>query len=183
VDTQTIVDMLVLLLGGGFDTTSALLAHAINYLSEHRSEHARLLDDDHFMQTAIEEFLRWVCPVVAQARTATRDVELGGQPLRAGDRMLMMFRSANHDPDVFADPETIDLTRWPNPHFAFGSGIHRCLGSNLARSEIEVLLKEVLTTIPDFKVDRAAAKESPHRGSVNGWLSMPITFTPGTRRT
>ncbi|MFV2178567.1 cytochrome P450 [Actinomadura sp. LOL_016] len=177
-----VLDTLWNLIVGGFDTTSALLGWTVYYLDEHREHHAMLVEDQRALQIATEEFLRWASPVSALARTARVPRTLEGQEIQPGDRMLFLYGSANRDPEVFDDPETVDLARFPNQHFAFGTGIHRCLGSNLARLIFRVVLRQFLTRMPDFSVDRAAAQPYPVRSSSNGWVSLPVTFTPGERR-
>jgi cytochrome P450 len=178
---QIVVNMVWLLLGAGFDTTATLLSGAVLYLSERRQDHARLISDERLMKTATEEFCRWVSPLVANARTARRSFTVGDQEIQAGERLYVMFRSANHDSALFDDPETVNLARYPNRHFGFGAGIHRCLGSNLARMVFQVVLRDVLARMPDFIADPDWARPLPDRGMVNGWISMPIRFTPGKR--
>lgn len=173
--------MFWLMLLGGFDTTGALIANAFFWLDEHPGHRERLLTDDKFLATATEEFVRWSSPVVALARTAARDFVLEGQRVKAGERMWMMFRSANRDPKVFNDPDHIDLERFPNRHVAFGTGIHRCLGSHLARLIFQVVLRQVLTRMPDLKVDRAQSHRITDRAHTNAFIAMPSTFTPGAR--
>jgi cytochrome P450 len=177
-----ILDTLWNLIVGGFDTTSALLGWTVYYLNDHRDWHARLRDDEQALKVATEEFLRWVSPVSALARTARCPGVIEGQDIGQGDRILFLYGSANRDPAVFEDPENVDLARFPNQHFAFGTGIHRCLGSNLARLVFRTVLTQFLTRMPDFTVDQDAARPYEIRSSSNGWVSLPITFTPGPRR-
>ena len=131
--------------------------------------------------SAGEEFLRYYCPVQMLARTATRDVELGGQLIRAGERVGLWWAAANHDPAVFEHPEQIILDRFPNRHAAFGLGIHRCLGSNFARAQYAIVLGEVLQRMPDFRLIREQAEHYESIGTVNGYVKMPATFSPGKR--
>jgi cytochrome P450 len=126
---QEIIKIGFLLLVGGLKTSTSLLSHAFAWLSDHPEAARRLLDDPELLRTATEEFLRWASPVPAMARTVTKETELGGQKLCPGDRLLISSLSANHDENVFDDPEDVRLDRWPNHHQAFGLGIHRCLGS------------------------------------------------------
>jgi cytochrome P450 len=176
---ETIRDITYQLMVGGFDTTASLLANALWYLDANRSEHSRLLDDDQFLRTATEEFVRWAAPVQALARTARVEMELGDQTIQPGDRMWMMYFSANRDSDVFDDPDEVRLDRFPNRHLGFGVGIHRCLGSNLARAVFQTVLRQVLRRMPDYTIDRTAARRFPVRAITNGWISQPATFTPG----
>jgi cytochrome P450 len=114
--------------GWELKTSTSLLSHAFASLSDHPEAARRLLDDPELLRTATEEFLRWASPVPAMARTVTKETELGGQKLCPGDRLLISWLSANHDENVFDDPEDVRLGRRPNHHQAFGLGIHRCLG-------------------------------------------------------
>ncbi|NAS25953.1 cytochrome P450 [Herbidospora sp. NEAU-GS84] len=178
VDDDRLHSMITLVLAGGVDTTTSLLANALYWLHRHPRQRQRLIDDPALIPTAADEFLRYFAPVQMLARTATRDVVLGGQEIRAGERVMLSFAAANQDPEVFSDPDTLDLARFPNRHVAFGAGIHRCLGAHLARVEFCVILEEVLARIPDYQVDESAAKRYPSIAAANGYITMPATFTP-----
>lgn len=178
---RELLDISYQLLVGGFDTTAALLGNAFWHLDEHRNEHQRLIEDDHFLTTATEEFLRWSSPVMNMGRTARCPIDVEGQRIEAGDRMLIMYHSANRDPQYFENPDEVDLSRFPNRHLGFGSGIHRCLGSNLARAVFQVVLRHVLVRMPDFTIDRPNARRFAIRSTMNGFIDMPIFFTPGER--
>jgi cytochrome P450 len=178
---ETVIGMCNLIIAGGNDTTTSLLSNAFKYLSEHPDQKQWLIDDPSRIPYACEEFLRFYTPTQALARTVTTDVEIGGQHLKRGDRVLLSFASANRDPEVFDRPDEIVLDRWPNKHQAFGLGLHRCLGSNLTRVEFTVVLEEVLRRMPDFVVDGDASHPYETIGIVNGWMDMPATFTPGPR--
>src|SRR5690348_13837166 len=130
---------------------------------------------------ACEEYLRWVTPVQGMARTVTRDCEFGGQPLRKDDRVWISWASANLAPELFDEPEQIKLDRSPNRHSAFGLGIHRCLGSNLARVVWRIVVEQVLRRMPDYELDLNAAERYPSIGITNGWKCTPVTFTPGSK--
>jgi cytochrome P450 family 142 subfamily A polypeptide 1 len=112
------------------------------------------------------------------ARTATADTTLRGQDIRAGDKLLLLYPSANRDEDHFDDPDVFDIRRQPNDHVAFGFGTHFCLGSNLARLEITTILDRLLTRLPDLSL--ASQAEPAYRAAnfVSGYESMPVTFTP-----
>jgi cytochrome P450 len=176
--------MLQSLLFGGFDTTAATSANALNWLQNHPEYHARLITDDKYLERAVDEFLRVFPPVMGGlARTVTQDTELRGQLLKKGDRVLLMFNSGNFDADRFECPEEIRLERVnARQNLAFGAGPHRCLGSVLGMAEVGVIIRAVLERLPDYKIDHETAKRVPRMGGVNSWLTMPITFTPGTRR-
>jgi cytochrome P450 len=178
---ERIVEMCNLIIAGGNDTTTSLLANAFAWLSDHPIERAWLAEDPGRIPGACEEFLRFYSPTQALSRTVTASTEIGGCPLAPGERVLLSFASANQDPDVFDRPDEIVLDRWPNKHQAFGLGLHRCLGSNLTRVEFRVVLEEVLARMPDFTVDAERAHPYPSIGIVNGWIDMPTTFTAGPR--
>lgn len=178
---EEIRSIVLQLLFGGLDTTAGLLAGALIYLDEHRELHDRLRNDDDYLQSATEEFLRVISPVTALGRTATEGMEVAGQQIQVGDRCWFIYRSANRDPEVFVNPDEIDLERNPNRHFAFGSGRHRCLGSNLARAVFKVVLRSVLTRMPDYTVDHAQVIPYGNRSVNNGIAHMPLSFTPGEK--
>jgi cytochrome P450 len=177
-----ITEFCSLIIGGGNDTTTSLLSQAFIWLSEHPDQRDWLREDTTRIKTACEEFLRYFTPTQALARTVTRSVEIGGYELQPGDRVLLSFASANQDPEEFENPDEIILDRFPNRHQAFGLGLHRCLGSNFTRMEFRVVLEEVLERLPDFVVDPAGSERYESIGIVNGWATMPATFTPGTRK-
>lgn len=176
---QQVLEISSLVLVGGVDTTTSVIAHALLWLSEHPLERAWLAADLSRVRIATEEFLRYFTPTQALARTVTCPVTVGGVDMAPGDRVLMSFAFANRDEDEFPDPDTVDLQRSPNRHQAFGLGIHRCLGSTFARLEIDIILSEILRRMPDFIVDRSASHPYESVGIVNGWVDMPATFTPG----
>jgi cytochrome P450 family 142 subfamily A polypeptide 1 len=131
------------------------------------------------MPGAVEEMLRWVSPIKNMARTATRDVELAGAQIREGQELLLLYPSANRDEAVFENPDTFDITRSPNPHMAFGFGAHFCLGNQLARLELRVMVERVLARMPDLRlaVERAAL-ERREANFISGIEQMPVAFTP-----
>ena len=173
-----LLSMASIIVLGGVDTTTTLLANAFRYLDEHPEVRPRLLEDPAFMTSAREEFLRFYSPVGGIARTVTKPVELAGSKLQRGDRVLISWVGANHDPKEFDRPDEVILDRFPNRHCAFGMGIHRCLGSNIARAEYEIILEQVLRRLPDYRIDRAGTEPYPNQSNP-GWIKMPATFTPG----
>lgn len=175
---EEILKICFLMLIGGVDTTTGLLSHAFAWLADHPSEIPRLLKEPEYLRTATEEFLRWVSPAPALARTVTKETELRGQRLCPGDRLLISWASANQDEQVFANSGDVQLDRWPNRHQAFGLGAHRCLGSNLGRMEFQEVLVATLQRLPDLKADVASAQRYPSLGQVNGYATLPATFTP-----
>jgi cytochrome P450 len=178
---STLIEMCSLIVHGGVDTTTSLLANTFEYLERTPEAKQRLIDDPELIFSAGEEFLRYYCPVQMLARTVTRDVEIGGQSIRAGERVGLWWAAANHDPAVFENPEQVILDRFPNRHAAFGLGIHRCLGSNFARAQYAAVLGEVLKRMPDFRLIRPEAEHYESIGTVNGYVKMPAAFAPGRR--
>jgi len=166
---------------GGVDTTTALTTHTLVYLHDHPEEKKRLMENPDLLPIAREEFIRYFAPIHGLARNITRDVEVEGQHLCKGERVLLAWSAANRDPDVFEEPEKIKLDRFPNRHIGFGAGIHRCVGSFYARIMFEEMIKQVLTRLPDYKVDLSKAEHYTSVGIINGWVNMPATFPPGPK--
>ena len=181
VDGERLTDLefnmfFLLLINAGGDTTRNLVAAGILALMEHPAEQARLAAEPSLLPTAIEEMLRYTSPVTVFVRTATKDTELRGIPVKSGDRAAMFYPSANRDESRFADPDRFDIARAPNPHLAFGGGgTHFCLGANLARVEASAIIPEVLSRMKDL--ERAGPVERVHSTLMNGIRSMPVRFT------
>jgi cytochrome P450 len=178
---EEIKELMFIALSGGIDTTTALMSNTMFYLYEHPEERRRLQDDPTLFDSACEEFLRYFTPVQSTARTVDETVEVDGVEMQRGDRVLLAWASANRDPEQFDDPDELKLDRFPNRHCSFGIGIHRCIGSNLARSIFKTVIPELLRRIPDYEVDTPNARRYDRIGLVNGWEQIPITFTPGNR--
>jgi cytochrome P450 len=140
-----------LVLIAGADTTWSAIGSSIWHLATHVDDRARLLAEPKLIDTGVEELLRVYAPV-SVGRLATADTELRGRCVAAGERVLLPFGAANRDPEVFDEPEEIRLDRRRNRHLTFGTGAHRCLGSNLARLELKVALQEWLRAMPDFRL-------------------------------
>ncbi len=140
-----------LLLIAGIDTTWSNIGSALLHLATHPEDQQRLRDEPELMPMAVEEFLRFYSPVT-MARYVTEDTEFNGCPMQEGDKVLMAFPAGNHDPAMFEDADRFIIDRAKNRHFAFGSGIHRCLGSNLARMEVRVAVEVFLERIPTFEL-------------------------------
>jgi cytochrome P450 len=165
----------VVVVAAGGDTTRNLLAAGLLALMEHPDQYAWLMADlAGRLDTAREELLRWTSPVIYMRRTAKHDVELAGQQIKAGDKVVMYFGAANRDPAAFERPEVLDLSRHPNPHIAFGTGPHGCLGQHIARIEIDAMLAEVLTRMGDFEL--AAPTEWLPSNFISGPKAMPVRF-------
>ena len=147
-------------------------------LLTHPDQFAQLAADRTKLALAVEEMLRWVSPLKNMARTMTRDVEMHGQTLRKGQKLLLLYPSANRDETVFDDPESFDIGRTPNDHMAFGFGSHFCLGNRLARMELAVMFDRLLDRLPDLAL---VGDDEPARRPANfasGYITMPVTFTP-----
>lgn len=151
-----LLDICYLLFVAGLETTASTIRSALWHLSQHSGDLARLVADPGLIPSAGEEFLRTLCPVQAMARTLRRDTVIGGVEMKAGERVTLVFGAANRDPSRFEDPDEIRIDRADNPHSAFGLGAHRCLGSNLARREIQVALSCFLQRFPAFTLAEPA---------------------------
>jgi cytochrome P450 len=179
VEGQPIEDSVVLGVAGlvllaGVDTTWSAIGSALWHLATHQDDRKRMVADPEVWPLAIEELLRAYSPVT-MARVVTEDVVYGGCPMKAGDKVLMNFPAANRDPEVFEDADRVLLDRAHNRHVAFGSGIHRCAGSNLARMELQVALEEWLRRIPEFRLVEGSHVEWAG-GQVRGPRVMPVEF-------
>jgi hypothetical protein len=163
-----------LLLVAGIDTTWSSIGSAIWHLAQHPEDRARLIAEPELMPVAIEELLRAYSPVT-MARYVAEDVNYNGCPMSEGDRVLMNFPAANRDPEKFENPDQVIIDRPVNPHIAFGVGIHRCAGSNLARMEMRVSIEEWLRRIPDFKLEQPDAVTWAG-GQVRGPRTMAIVW-------
>jgi cytochrome P450 len=178
-----IYSMAELLITGGVGTTASLVGQALVWLAQKPGERRRLVEDRALLDdTALEEFLRVFSPTQALARTVTKAVDLHGCRLRRGDRVLISWASANRDSAQFPDPDTVDLTRLPNRHAAFGIGIHRCAGLHLARALSRSIIGQVLKRMPGYEVDVAGLERYPDQGVNVGWKRIPTRFVPGERR-
>ena len=169
---EHVAGTMVLLMVAGIDTTWSAIGASLWHLAQHPEDRKRLAAEPELMDTAMEEFLRAYAPVT-MARLVAKDFEFEGCPLKEGDWLLLPFPAANRDPAMFPDADQVELDRVENRHAAFGLGIHRCLGSNLARMELRVALEEWMKRYPDFELsDPAAVTWSA--GQVRGPRSIPI---------
>ncbi|MBO0854024.1 MAG: cytochrome P450 [Nocardia sp.] len=177
-----ILGMLALLIGGGFDTTTALTAHSLEWLSAHPDQRAMLsAERETLLDSATEEFLRFFTPAPGDGRTIAEDCEYSGASLKEGERLWLSWAMANRDPELFPEPNVIELDRKGNRHFSFGLGIHRCIGSNVARTIFKRMLVAVLDRMPDFHCDPEGAVHYDTIGVIQGMRQLPATFTPGPR--
>ena len=176
-----LVSVLWNLIGGGLDTTTSLTALALHHLDAHHDQRQRLIDEPELIDLATEEFLRFFSVNETLTRTVTCDADLGGQRLRRGEHVMLSWLSANRDGWVFDRADEVVLDRAVNPHLAFGVGPHRCIGLHMARTMFQVLVRAVLARLPDYAVDRDAARFYAGNPELNGVVQMPATFTPGPR--
>jgi cholest-4-en-3-one 26-monooxygenase len=171
---------LTLLVVAGNETTRNALTGGMLAFSRFPAQHRRLIEHPELMDLAVEEIVRYVSPVMSFVRTVTEDHTYKGIDLRAGDRMFMLYQSANRDEDVFDDPDEFRVDRDPNPHLGFGIGTHYCMGANLARAEIKTVFEELFRRLRDI---RAVDPDRVERGESTLVLSLsrlPVTFTPDT---
>ena len=165
----------ILLVVAGNETTRTALSHALMLLTEYPDQRALLLADLEIrVEGAVEEIVRCASPVLFMRRTLTRDYAMNGQDYRAGDKVVLFYYSADRDEAVFADPDRFDITRSPNPHVGFGAaGPHYCLGAHLARRELKVMLRELLTRVPDIT---AGEPDRLLSSFINGIKRLPCQF-------
>jgi cytochrome P450 len=149
---EDILDICFLFLIAGLDTVTATLDCMFSFLAQHPDHRRQLVEEPALIPNAIEELLRWETPVMGVARVAVQDTELNGCPVKSGDQVMIMIGSANTDETEFSDADEVRFDREVNRHIAFGGGIHRCLGSHLARLELRVALREWHRRIPDYEI-------------------------------
>jgi len=169
-----VVGITNLLIVAGIDTTWSSIGSALWHLASHPEDRRRLVEEPELLPTAIEEFLRAYAPVT-MARVATQDTVLGDREVKAGERVVLSFPAANRDPAIFERPDEVIIDRQRNRHVAFGSGIHRCAGSNLARMEMTVAIGTFLEMIPEFELADPEAVTWAG-GQVRGPRHLPVTF-------
>ncbi len=180
-DDDDLVSVTFLLIAGGVDTTTSLTGSTLVYLSAHPDDRDRLIREPELIDVATEEFLRKFAPSQSMARTVMADTEIGGCPVAAGERVLIPWAAANHDPAMYPDPDRVVLDRQPRSHLSFGIGSHRCAGAHLARAMFKAMLTEVLTRIPDYEVVLDGLEKNESVGNQSGWDAVPVRFTPAPR--
>jgi methyl-branched lipid omega-hydroxylase len=176
--TRELGSFFLLLVVAGNETTRTALSHALKLFTDFPEQRRLLLEDFHGrIGGAVEEIVRYATPVIFMRRNVTRDHEMNGHTYHAGDKVLLFYNAANRDEAVFTDPDTFDITRTPNPHVGFGGpGPHFCLGANLARREITIMLEELFTRLPD--IHAAGEPDRLLSGFINGYKRLPCAFTP-----
>ena len=175
---QDLRSFFVLLVAAGNETTRNAISHGIKLLSDFPDQRALWQSDfDAYAKTAIEEIVRWSSPVIYMRRTTSCDTEVGGQQLRQGEKVLLLYASANRDEAVFEDPYGFDITRSPNEHLGFGAGAHFCLGVNLARREMDGMFRELFQRLPDLEI--TGEPERLTHNFIHGIKHLPCRFSPG----
>ncbi len=171
-DDESILMESLLILIGGDETTRHVISGGMHQLLLHPEQHRQLVDDPSKVASAVEEMLRWVTPIQNMMRTVTRDTKLRNKCLKEGDRLLLLYLSANRDEQVFDRPFDFDIARDPNPHLGFGWGRHFCLGAALARMETRIALRRTLERFPDLVAD------GPHPGWRGGAIGRSLARVP-----
>jgi cytochrome P450 len=182
---EEIAPFFILLAVAGNDTTRTAISHGMNLLAQNPDQRRIWQDDlDGVTPTAVEEIVRVASPVTFMRRTATAPVSVSGHDFAEGDKVVLFYGSANRDPRHFDDPERFDVRRDPNPHVGFGGpGPHFCLGAHLARREVSVAFRQLLTRLPDIEVTGDAVPlEAAGIPLVGGIKRLPVKFTPTPKR-
>ena len=176
----TYIGTFILLVVAGNETTRNSISGGLQALSQFPDQRHKLLEDPSLIPSAVQEIVRWVSPVLHMRRTATEDVELGGKEIKAGDKVVMWYCSANRDEAKWQDPYTFDVTRYAKgdapTQLGFGAGQHFCLGSRLAELQLKVLFQELLTRFPDIEVDGPVRRLRSN--FISGIKEMPVRYTP-----
>jgi cholest-4-en-3-one 26-monooxygenase len=172
-DTEIVFETLLLLVGGD-ETTRHVISGGMEQLLVDPASNRKLREDADLVPSAVEEMLRWVTPIKNMNRTVTRDVELDGRDLAVGDKVLVLYESANFDAEHFTEPDRFEIERSPNDHLAFGFGPHFCLGASLARLEVAVMVERLLRRLPDL----AIATEDPVPRFIGAITELPVRYSP-----
>jgi cytochrome P450 family 142 subfamily A polypeptide 1 len=175
---EALVHESLLILIGGDETSRHVMSGGVWQLLHDRDQWERLRADRALLPSAVEEMLRWVSPIKNMSRTVTRDVTFQGKDLKQGDKVLLLYPSANRDEEVFDDPFRFDVARTPNEHLAFGHGPHFCLGNALARVEVRTMVDRLLERLPDLELVTPDEPAFRPANFVSGYESLPVRFTP-----
>lgn len=176
-DDEIVMETLLILIGGD-ETTRHTLSGGTEALLRHRDQWDALVANPELLPGAIEEMLRWTSPVKNMCRTVTADTEFHGTQLRAGEKIMLMFESANFDEAAFENAHEFRIDRNPNSHLAFGFGSHFCLGNQLARLELKLMTERILRRLPDLRLADGAEVPLRPANFVSGPEAMPVVFTP-----
>jgi cytochrome P450 len=174
-----LIDIFVLVLAGGVDTTTSATSGAFAYLGQHPEVRRRLIAEPDLLPAACEELLRWVTPSPSIARTSNCAAVIGEQTIGQHERVMVNLFAANRDPAAFDRPDEVDLDRPDHRHAAFGLGIHRCIGANVARLEMQTMIGRALRRMPDFTVEADEVQRYHTAGIQNGLFAVPARFSPG----
>lgn len=180
---EEIVSEALLVQNGGAETTRAVIATTVLNLIDHPDQRQKLIDDPspEAMRVAVEEFIRWVSPVLNMKRTVTETHDLHGETLNEGDELLLMYPSANRDPRHFEAADTYDVQRAHNQHVAFGWGTHFCLGASVARLEIRLMFEELMKRVPDMQLAPGANPRFAPNCFARSPDAVNVVFTPGAK--
>ena len=176
-DDEIVVETLLILIGGD-ETTRHTLSGGTEQLLRQPDQHTRLVNDLQLLPNAVEEMLRWTSPVKNMCRMLTADTDFHGTQLKQGEKIMLLFESANFDEMVFGDPENFSIDRYPNNHMAFGFGTHFCLGNQLARLELTMMQERLLQRLSDMRLGSDDQLPLRPANFVSGLQSMPVRFTP-----
>jgi cytochrome P450 len=171
----------MLLVQAGLETTASAMSFAFHYLATHPEERDRLIDEPVIMARAVEELIRFGGSIHGIPRTVAKEVELNGHTFCPGESILVNYASANRDTEEFADPDRCILDRAANRHLGFGAGVHRCLGSNLARLEFRIGIEQVLARMPDYTLAPGAPSVFHGNSVTRGFRCLPVIFSPDRR--
>jgi len=171
----------MLLVQAGLETTASAMSFAFHYLATHPEERDRLIREPEILPRAVEEFIRFAGSIHGLHRTVTKEVELSGHTFCPGESVLVNYASANRDAAEFPDPDRCILDRQANRHLGFGAGVHRCLGSNLARLEFRIGIEQALLRLPDYTLAPGAEAAFHGNSLTRGYRQIPVVFTPGKR--
>ncbi len=173
---NTVKGMLAAMVFGAFDTVTATLCNAADWLEGRADARVQLLESEHALDRGVDEFLRVFPPLVGGlGRTLAQDHEMGGQLMRKGERVLLCFGAGSTDPERFPNPHEVQLDRSnAKQHLGYGAGPHRCLGVVLGQAELRILIGTLLRRAPNYRIDRSRAERFPRLGQVNGWKALPV---------
>ena len=180
-DDSKLVNETGLVISGGAETTRTVIARSLVTFAEHPDQWEAMHDDPSLVPGAVEEMIRWVTPLNNMFRTATKDTAVGGEPITEGERIALLYPSANRDEAVFDDPYRFDIRRTPNQQVGFGFGTHFCLGASLARIEIRVMFEELLRRIPDWRLVPGTESKILGATFTRAYDQVHIEFTPERR--
>ncbi len=176
-----IVSNAMVLVQAGLETTASVMSFAFHFLATQPAERDRLIREPEIMPRAVEEFIRFAGSIHGIPRTVAKETELAGHTFCPGESVVVNYASANRDPNEFPDPDRCVLDRRENRHLGFGAGVHRCLGSNLARVEFRIGLEQALSRMPDYVLAPGAEAAFHGNSLTRGFRTIPVTFTPGKR--